>query len=193
MLGFTIIAQDSQLDLGEEETTQEDFAFDEEEPSSSKNWANSTGSCYGKGDMNVTIGFPIWPWGFYGSFDYGFHDCISGGGGLGYYGYSFNSFWDYRFVPFVVRGAFHPFNLSVLADKVKVRNKLDVYGGISMGFRIGYAKWEGLGEKLKSPAVGGFVFREYIGIRFYPTENFFLTAEEGGLMWLFNIGVGLKF
>ena len=33
---------------------------------------------------------------------------------------------------------FYPFNLKVLADKVNVRDKLDVYIGLASGGRIGW-------------------------------------------------------
>ncbi|MBD3345497.1 MAG: hypothetical protein GF401_10585 [Chitinivibrionales bacterium] len=161
--------------------------------SSQSDWATSSGSCYGKGDIIVSAGIPLWPFGLYGAFDYGFHDCISGGGGFGFYGYSYSSLWKYRYLPIGIRAAFHPFNLEVLADKIPVRDKLDAYAGLAFGQRIGWASWEGAGAKLEEPEVGGFMVREYIGIRYFPTDNFFLTAEEGGLTWTLNIGVGLKF
>lgn len=177
----------------EDPSSFEDALDDENTPASSGNWGSSIGSCYAKNDKNASATLPIWPIGIFSAFDYGFHDCISGGGGIGIYGYSFSSLWRYHYLPIIARAAFHPFNLSVLADKIKVRNKLDVYAGIATGVRIGWVTWKGSGPKLDEPKITKFLFREYIGIRFYPTEKFYLVAEEGGALLIFSIGVGLKF
>lgn len=154
-------------------------------------WANSDGSCYVKGNMNVSTGISALHFGGYGLFDYAIHDAISVGAELGYNGYG-NSLWRYNHVPIVVRGSFHPFNLAVLSEKVKIKNKLDPYAGISMGWNIGWATWESSDIKLGTPATGGFIFRENIGVRFYPTSRFYLNFEEGGGLGLFNFGVGYK-
>jgi hypothetical protein len=155
-------------------------------------WANSKGSCYVKGNMNVSTGFSLIHFGGYGLFDYALHDAISVGAELGYNGYSFSSFWRYNYVPVAVRGSFHPFNLAVLADKIKIRNKLDPYAGLSMGWNIGWATWRVSGVEIGSHHTGGFLFRENIGVRFYPTQKFYVNFEEGGGLGLFNFGVGFK-
>jgi hypothetical protein len=183
---------DEETPFDEDTPADEDVSFDEE-PSSGGGWGNSIGSCCAKGDMNISLTMPIWPIGFFSAFDYAFHDCISAGGGIGIYGYSFNPYWRYHYMPIIARAAFHPFNLSVWADKIKARNKLDVYVGLATGARIGWVSWEGSGTELPEPKITRFLFREYIGIRFYPTEKFYLVAEEGGALLIFSFGVGLKF
>ena len=52
----------------------------------------------------------MFDFGFYVAYDMGFHDAISGGVATGFNGYSL----DYLLfaVPFLVRAAFHPFNLT---------------------------------------------------------------------------------
>ena len=157
------------------------------------NWANSYGSCYGKWSKNISVGMSLLHFGFFTAFDLGFHDCISGGMAVGYNGYGYTRYWRYNYVPIVGRVAFHPFNLNVLADKIRIRNKLDVYLGLSSGGRIGWdTRRESGGAELVHD-VGGFFVREYLGIRFFPTDNFYLLAEEGSGLGLLNLGVGFKF
>jgi len=162
----------------------------------SADWATSEGSCYGKGNKNISVGMSLLHFGFFGAFDYGLHDCISIGGAFGYNFYFHKYFgyeWTYHHMPIVVRGAFHPFNLKVLADKIKIRNKLDAYVGVASGWNIGWATYRESGVEPDDPNVGGFFFREYLGARFFPKENFYLFVEEGCGLGLFNLGVGFKF
>lgn len=156
-------------------------------------WATSEGSAYAKGNMFVSPLMSVVHFGGYALFDYGIHDAISVGGGVGYNGYSHNSWWRYNYVPIIVRGSFHPFNLSAWSEKISIRNKLDPYVGISTGWGIGWSTYRLSGLSGNSPSVGGFIFRENIGVRFYPTQKFYITAEEGGGFGLFNFGVGYKF
>jgi hypothetical protein len=155
-------------------------------------WANSFGSCYVKGNMNVSGGLSVLHLGVYGLFDYAIHDAISVGAELGYNQYAYNSFWRYNYVPVAIRGSFHPFNVSAWSDKITIRDKLDPYAGISMGWNAGWATWRGIQGKLATPSTGGFVFRENIGVRFYPISRFYFNFEEGGGLGLFNFGVGFK-
>lgn len=157
------------------------------------NWANSYGSCYGKWSKNISVGMSVLYLGPFVGFDLGFHDCISGGVATGYNVRFFSPTWNYNQVPIVVRAAFHPFNLNALSEKINVRNKLDVYVGLSTGWRVGWASYRKSGSAPSSPSVGGFFVREYIGIRFFPKDNFYLLAEEGSGLGVFNLGVGFKF
>lgn len=161
--------------------------------SSAADWATSEGSCFGQWSKNISVGMSLLHFGFFTAFDMGVHDCISAGIATGYNGYGHTTVWRYNYVPIAGRAAFHPFNLQVLADKVRVRDKLDVYLGLASGGRIGWAKWEGSGDELSEPDVGGFFVREYIGIRFFPKPNFYLVAEEGSGLGTLNLGVGFKF
>ncbi|HEX2955581.1 MAG TPA: hypothetical protein VHO70_02045 [Chitinispirillaceae bacterium] len=157
-------------------------------------WATSSGSCFAKGDLNISAGLSVWWLGFYGTVDYAILDAVSLGGGIGYNGYSFNSYYRYNYLPIAVRGSFHPFNLKVLADKIGIRDKLDTYIGISTGWNIGWAskKRDDIPYLYSEPSVGGFLFRENIGARYYFAPNFYGYAEEGAGFGNFNFGIGLK-
>lgn len=159
-----------------------------------QNWASSDGSCFQKGDFNVSAGLGIGWFGFFAIGEYAINDAISAGIATGYQGYGFNNYWRYNYVPIVARAAFHPFNLKVLSNKIPIRNKLDPYAGLAMGWHIGWATELEKNPLINStPSVGHFSFRELIGAKFYLTDKFCLTLEEGGgLSWI-NFGVGLKF
>jgi len=159
---------------------------------SAADWAADGGSAYQKGDKNITVGFSLANLGFFGIFDYGFHEAISGGAVTGFHFWG-TGYWKYREISILGRANFHPFNLKVLADKISIRNKLDVYVGIAVGGQIGWVDYDGPFANPVEPDVGGFSFRENIGARFYPTENFFLTIEEGLGLGILNFGCGLKF
>lgn len=159
--------------------------------SSAADWATSEGSCFGKWDKNISFGMSLRHFGFFGAFDMGIHDCISVGFASGYNIHLLNRFWRENFIPIAGRAAFHPFNLRVLADKVRVRDKLDVYVGLASGGRIGWAS-ERKSSTLVEPDVGGFFIREYIGIRFFVKPSFYLLAEEGSGLGLLNLGVGFS-
>jgi hypothetical protein len=143
-------------------------------------WSTSIGSCYAQGDKILDVGIPIpmYPAGVHAAFDYGFHDAISGGGGIGFRYY----YGGAAYLTFLVRAAFHPFNLTVLQDKIKVRDKLDVY--------VGPTFWFG-------PSLNGYLpdwwFREYIGARWHFTPNISVFLEDcGGFGWL-DGGISFKF
>ena len=73
---------------------------------------------------------------------------------------------------------------------------MDVFVGLASGGRIGWANYRGDEPAIsrpKEPDVGGFFIREYIGIRFFPTDMFFIMAEEGSGLGLINLGCGIKF
>jgi hypothetical protein len=160
---------------------------------SQQDWATSSGSCFERGDINISGGLSVLWLGFYATTDYAIHDAISIGGGIGYNGYGYSSLWRYNFLPIEVRGSFHPFNLKVLADKVSIRDKLDTYIGIAAGWRIGWASTrDDIPDGLQEPDVGGFLFRENIGARYYFSPSFYGYAEEGSGFGTFNFGVGLK-
>jgi hypothetical protein len=156
-------------------------------------WATSSGSCYAKGDKIISGGVSLFWFGAFGAFDYGFHDCISGGGAVGYNTYSFSSYYRVHYIPIIVRAAFHPFNLKVLADKIKVRDKLDVYVGPSIGWSINFITSKstaplGLGE----PDISGFIFREYLGVRYYFSDKFGVFAEDCAGLGAICFGVSFK-
>jgi hypothetical protein len=143
-------------------------------------WSTSRGSCFAKGDKYLDVGIPLpmFPAGAHAAFDYAFHDAISGGGGMGfryYYGSSAH-------LTFVFRGAFHPFNLVVLQDKINVRDKLDVY--------VGPAFWVG-------PSLNGYApdiwAREFFGARWHFTPKLSAFIEDCGGFGYLDGGITFKF
>ena len=134
-------------------------------------WATGVGSCFAKGDKIIDVGipFPFFQIGVHGAFDYAFLDAISAGGGIGvHYTYPYLG-GDIAYLSFVLRGAFHPFNLSVLRDKIKIRNKLDVYGGLAL---------------IAGPALDGssylFPVREFLGARWHFSPKISCFLEDCG-------------
>jgi hypothetical protein len=159
--------------------------------SSASDWATSEGSCYAKGNKLLSVGGSIFPMGLFGSFDYGIHDAISAGGAVGYNFWWYGS-WTYHYIPIIVRGAFHPFNLAILKDKIPVREKFDVYVGPAMGWTIGFATWKGAGAAGLEPGFGGFTIREYIGARWHFSPKMSLFLEEGGGISTLAVGITFK-
>ncbi len=159
-----------------------------------QNWATSESSCFAKGDFSVSAGLGIGWFGFFAIGEYAINDAISVSVATGYQGYGFSDWYRYNYIPIVARGAFHPFNLKVLSKKIKIRNKLDPYAGLGLGYHIGWASELKKNEFIGTPTgVGHFSFREFLGAKFYLSDKFYLTLEEGGgLSWL-NFGVGMKF
>jgi hypothetical protein len=156
-------------------------------------WATGEGSCFSKSSKEVSVGLSMFDFGFYAAYDMGFHDAISGGIVTGYNGYS-DSWFSYGEVPILVRAAFHPFNLVALKDKISVRDKLDVYVGPSMGYEIGWVSWkDGSVAGLNLGTYGGFIFREYIGVRYFFTPKIAVTAEDCAGLGVINIGICFKF
>lgn len=156
-------------------------------------WATDKGSAFAKGQKNVSVGLSLFWFGFTGSFDYGFHEAISGGGAIGYNGHA-TLLDSINYLPIMGRAAFHPFNLAVIAEKIPVRDKLDVYVGLTAGARIGWASYKGSRTgPANYPNVGVFYVREMIGARWYFTDMFGVFLEEGSGMGTFNSGITLKF
>jgi hypothetical protein len=152
---------------------------------SAADWATSAGSCYAQGDKYLDVGIPLpmYPAGVHAAFDYAFHDAISGGGGIGfryYYGWS-SWYYNSAYVTFLGRAAFHPFNLKVLEDKIKVRDKLDVYGGLTT--------W--VGPSLNGYGVDWGV-REYLGMRWHFASKFCLFVEDCGGFGFLDAGITFK-
>jgi hypothetical protein len=150
-------------------------------------WANSEGSVYSQGDMIGSAGISVHYFGAYVAFDYGLHDCISVGAATGYNGYT-NLSLRYNRVPIIGRAAFHPFNLAALADKVIIRNMIDIYAGIATGWIF---VWER--SDLFNDNYGKFTIREYLGLRYHFSEKLSLFVEDcpgvayiaGGISYLF--------
>ena len=158
----------------------------------SSDWATSEGSCFSKNSKEITLGLSMFDFGFYGSYDMGFHDAISGGVATGFNWFPFPYYSRFA-IPFIFRAAFHPFNLAVLKDKISVRDKLDVYIGPSLGYVIGWSSWDNgsvIGSSLSDN--GGPFIREYIGVRYFFKPNLAVTAEDCAGLGVINIGLCFK-
>jgi opacity protein-like surface antigen len=162
-------------------------------------WSTSDGSCFTQGDKLISAGLSVWYFGLYAGFDYAVHDAISVGGGLGYNGYSPNLNYRYNYVPVLIRGAFHPFNLSVLADKIVVRNMIDVYIGVTTGWRFGWYSDRGDNRPYTyTPSsndmyTGYFFPREYVGARYFFKDNIALFVEHCPGLSDISGGISFKF
>ncbi|MBN1575620.1 MAG: hypothetical protein JW913_03655 [Chitinispirillaceae bacterium] len=154
-------------------------------------WANSEGSCYGQGNMIASLGLSIHYFGAYGAFDYGVHDCISAGAAVGYVGYSLLDARHHH-IPLMARAAFHPFNLAALADKVIIRDVIDVYVGLSTGWLFVWIKRDNLSlqDEADKP---GYRVREYVGMRYHFSPKWSFFIEDCGYLSNIAGGVSYKF
>jgi hypothetical protein len=140
-------------------------------------WSDSENSCYSRGAMLGSAGISVYYFGVYAAFDYGIHDCISAGAAAGYNG---DSRPGYRInqVPLMIRAAFHPFNLAVLADKIIIRDMVDLYAGITTGRVI---RWEtSKYDDLRGDVHSGFSIREYLGLRYHFSDKIAIFIEDCG-------------
>jgi hypothetical protein len=136
-------------------------------------WATGSGSCYAQGDKILDIGLPI-PLGLHANFDYGFHDAISGGIGIGFVNDGVGTYGA-----LMLRGAFHPFNLTAWSRDISGRNKFDLYLGLSanIGNAYYYNYW----------------LRELIGCRWYFAPKVGLFLEDCGGFGYLDFGFSFKF
>ena len=137
-------------------------------------WATGTGSCYSQGDKTLDIGLPI-PLGLHANFDYGFHDAISGGIGIGFV----NEWNRGTYGAFMLRGAFHPFNLTAWSKDISGRDKFDLYLGLSVNIGNTY--------------YFDYWLRELIGCRWYFTPKIGLFLEDCGGFGYLDFGFSFKF
>jgi hypothetical protein len=143
-------------------------------PAYCEGWAVDNGSAYMKGSQTLGFGFAAVPFGLTAAYEYGFHEAISGSMATGVI------LNPYLYVPVIGRAAFHPFNLKAWAGHITVRDKLDPYIGLGMGFELG------------EDAPDLFVFREYIGIRFRLNSKYALYAEDCAGLGFFNFGLTIN-
>ena len=154
-------------------------------------WSNGENSSYSKGDMLGSAGIGIYHLGVFAAFDYGIHDCISAGAAVGFNSYSKQVGIRVNQVPLMVRAAFHPFNLAVLADKIIIRDMVDVYVGLSTGWVFRWQKTEYINAPNDThPGLG---LREYIGLRYHFTDKLGLFVEDCGEIATIALGVTYKF
>jgi hypothetical protein len=137
-------------------------------------WANDAGSAYTKDSKRLQFGVALAPTGLVTAYEYGFHEAISGGLATGI------MIDPYVYVPLIGRAAFHPFNLASIHDRIAVRDKLDVFAGLAMGFEFG------------ADAPNPFVFREYLGAKYYFDSKFGVFLEDCGGLGFLTIGLVIK-
>lgn len=91
--------------------------------------------------------------------------------------------WKYSDLIFGVRGAFH----WPLVDK------LDTYAGVSIGYDIRGDKPWGTATGESSITGSHLLSEEFVGARYYFTDNFAVMGELGYGIAVLKIGVALKF
>jgi hypothetical protein len=155
-----------------------------------------------KGESVITAGLGLGYPGAYGSagmppifvaFDHAFAPNISGGGIVSYstssYSWGVNDYkWSYSYIFVGARGAYH------FADQIKDLKNMDLYGGLTLGYHIVSAKFDGRDEHLVAYNAGGsyFGFGIFVGGRYYFSPKFAATAELGYDIGILKIGVSYK-
>jgi hypothetical protein len=158
---------------------------------SDQDWATSSGSCFSKGDVNLSAALSLIRIGGYITGDFAILDAVSVGGGIGYNVDPYNSLETDHFVPLVFRGSFHPFNLKEIADKISVRDKLDTYASIYAGWKFGWITWDKSIHPIEAKDIDGFYVNANLGARYYFTPSLSGFAEIGGFS-VFGFGFSLK-
>ncbi len=163
-------------------------------------------STFNKGDkvLNLGIGFgSAWYSGIgykaqvppvSASFEIGVVDNVLEKGVIGvggYFGYSSYKWtysgsdygWKYTNLFIGARGNFH----------YPLVNKLDTYIGLTLGVNVVTDKSWGGYEGVSAGSYGGLKTAEFIGARYYFSDNFAAMLELGYGVSYINIGVALKF
>ena len=110
---------------------------------------------------------------------------------IGYVGYS-DLDDRHHHVPVMARGAFHPFNLAALADKIVIRDVIDVYAGLAAGWLFVWVKRDNVTLQKESDEPG-FRIREYIGMRYHFNPKWSFFIEDCGYLTNIAGGVSYKF
>ena len=119
----------------------------------------------------------------YGIIDHLFDDksSIGVGGYIGYMSLKYkHSIYDYKISNLIIssKGAFH----------YQLVDKLDTYAGLLVGF-----KYEFDNDSDYDYSDSGVLVSEYVGARYYFTDNFAGLAELGWGISYLNLGIALKF
>ena len=156
-----------------------------------------------KGESVLTAGLGLGYPGAYGtagmppiflSFDHAVVPNISAGGIVSFstskyeWGGVHDYKWSYSYIFVGARGAYH------FADQIKDLKNTDLYGGLTLGYHIVSAKFDGVNEKEFPYSAGGgyFHFGIYVGGRYYFSPKVAATAELGYDIGFFKIGVSYK-
>lgn len=153
---------------------------------------------YQKGDklLNVGIGFGGYYNGVgYGaggvpigaSFEYGITDQISVGAQADFYsrnlGLGLGSDYRVTIIPIAIRGSYHVNELLNLDN-----DKIDLYGGLQLGYTIANVNYAGYGG-----SSGDVLFGVHLGGRYYFKPNLGAFAELGYGVSALKLGVTFKF
>lgn len=129
------------------------------------------------------------------SFEYGIVDGLIDGkasiGVGGYFGYTASKYEfmgftsDYKYSSAIIgaRGSFH----------YALVEKLDTYAGLSLGYNIVSAKYDGDASINYAAEASAVYLGCYLGARYYFTDSFAVMAELGYDIAYLNIGVAFKF
>ena len=150
---------------------------------------------YEKGDKLLNAGINLG--GTYGgggigagaSFEGGIHDFISVGGQLdfvhwGYGGGVYSYGWSYNFISIAARGSYHYGKHFLKMDK------LDLYAGPALGYRIASSSYDGVGYDAYG---SGVFFGAFAGARYYFKPNMGVFAEVGYNASPLKVGITFKF
>lgn len=127
------------------------------------------------------------------SFEHGFTDKISAGGVLAYMGSREESqfgstkyIFKYSYVIIGLRGSYHLYQTD----------KIDAYGGATLGYVIGKSKVEVEGPNAfftpQAASVSGIAYGIHVGGKYYFNEKVGAFAELGYGMAILNLGLTVK-
>lgn len=152
---------------------------------------------YQKGDKLLNLGLGLGS--YYGggvpigaSLEFGVTDNISVGPQIDYYSWSYGYVgykWRYTFIPIGVRGSYHANELLNLNN-----DKLDLYGGVSLGYYISkYSDNTGYTGTYDNAYGGRAFLGVHVGGRYYFKPNLGGFAELGYGVSTLKVGVAFKF
>jgi hypothetical protein len=163
-------------------------------------------TAYNKADKVAQVGIGIGGLGgFYGTssipvisagLDFGVHEFVSVGGVVGYtsskyeglFGFGNAAYsWKYTYITLGARGSYHFLQLP--------NEKLDLYGGLGLGFNIVSSKYTGtaVNQALITGASGSYMFLGFhAGGRYFFSPNFAAYAELGYGLGILNVGIALR-
>lgn len=125
------------------------------------------------------------------SFEYGLKNNISVGGFFDYarYGRNYSGYkWHYTFLYFGARASYHANELLGISNE-----KLDTYGGVSLGFRsVSYKDNSGYSDYY-NPYGSSVVFGIHAGARYMLSEKVGGFAEVGYGIAALRLGITAKF
>lgn len=138
-----------------------------------------------KGDKLLNVGLNVGGtlgggFGAGASYEVGVHDFISVGGEADFVTYGVTGY-NWNFLSFGGRGSYH-FGKHFIENE-----KLDLYGGLNLGFRIANSSIKGY-----STYGNGVYFGPHVGARYYFKPNIAGLAEAGYTAAALKIGLTFK-